>query len=271
MVWCILTFPYKDYCFVAETLDSSRSSPQVFGQENHFTAVLISSGRCSLEADQPLFAAAGSFLLGSGPLALQPVGPCHLVGITLGGQAAHSLTRSLQLPFSLQGLACPEAAGLFYQILVADEQNHPIQASALAYTLLCEFAQADFTAQPLPELISAAMGEIQAHYAEVYGVEELAAEMGVTKSHLIRCFSASVGITPGQYLTSVRIEHTKRLLLHPELSLESVANLAGFSGANYLCKVFKKETGETPAAWRKANLGTTSRASHYEDEGLFLL
>ncbi len=266
-----MTFSYKECCFVAQTLDCSGSSPLVFGQEGHFTAVLISSGRCALDGADSLFAAAGSFLLGSGPLSLQPVGPCHLVGVTLGGQAAHSLMASLPLPFALQGLSCTEAAGLFYQILVADEQNHPIQASALAYTLICEFAQADFTSQPLPELISAAMAEIQTHYAEVYGVEELAAEMGVTKSHLIRSFSASVGITPGQYLTSVRIEHTKRLLLHPELSLESVANLAGFSGANYLCKVFKKETGETPAAWRKANLSFAPSSARHQDEDLFLL
>ena len=33
---------------------------------------------------------------------------------------------------------------------------------------------------------------------------------------------------------------------------EVVASLCGFSGANYLCRVFKKETGQTPAQWRAA-------------------
>ena len=29
-----------------------------------------------------------------------------------------------------------------------------------------------------------------------------------------------------------------------------IAALCGYSGANYLCKAFKKETGETPTAYR---------------------
>ena len=34
-------------------------------------------------------------------------------------------------------------------------------------------------------------------------------------------------------------------------SLEMIAGLCGFSGANYLCRVFKRETGLSPAAWRE--------------------
>ena len=30
-----------------------------------------------------------------------------------------------------------------------------------------------------------------------------------------------------------------------------IAGLCGFSGANYLCRVFKRETGLSPAAWRE--------------------
>ncbi len=41
-----------------------------------------------------------------------------------------------------------------------------------------------------------------------------------------------------------------RLLLHREYTLDVVASLCGFSGANYLCRVFKKETGQSPAQWR---------------------
>ena len=54
-----------------------------------------------------------------------------------------------------------------------------------------------------------------------------------------------------RYLTSVRIEAAMRLLLHREYTLDVVASLCGFSGANYLCRVFKRETGLSPAAWRE--------------------
>ena len=91
---------------------------------------------------------------------------------------------------------------------------------------------------------------MQQNYAGLYGVEELSAQLGVSKSHLIRVFRAAMGMPPGQYLTAVRIEAAKQLLTHREYPLEVVASLCGFSGANYLCRVFRKATGMTPAAWR---------------------
>ena len=96
------------------------------------------------------------------------------------------------------------------------------------------------------------MAQIRAHYAGLYGVEELSASLGVSKSHLVRAFKSAMGITPGQYLTGVRLEAAKLLLARREYPLEVVASLCGFSGANYLCRVFKKATGQTPAAFRAA-------------------
>ena len=46
--------------------------------------------------------------------------------------------------------------------------------------------------------------------------------------------------------------------LHREYTLDVIASLCGFSGANYLCRVFKKETGQSPAQWR-ALAGQTAR------------
>ena len=74
----------------------------------------------------------------------------------------------------------------------------------------------------------------------------------MTKSHLVRVFKQEIGIPPGKYMTNVRIEAVKSLLLTDEYNLEMIAGLTGFSGANYLCRVFKREVGLSPAAWRAA-------------------
>ena len=53
--------------------------------------------------------------------------------------------------------------------------------------------------------------------------------------------------------------------------LEVVATLCGFSGANYLCKVFKKETGMTPAEYRRtAQPAPAERPATDAEAGLFL-
>ncbi|MEI6580232.1 MAG: helix-turn-helix transcriptional regulator [Eubacteriales bacterium] len=101
-----------------------------------------------------------------------------------------------------------------------------------------------------PELINNAIELINKNYAELYGVEEIAEELMVCKCHLVRAFSAATGLPPGKYLTSVRISKAKMLLVNKDYSVEVIATLSGFSGANYFCKVFKKSTGKSPLAYK---------------------
>ena len=123
--------------------------------------------------------------------------------------------------------------------------------SAAPYALLCALAHGDEESRRLSPLVARAVEAIRDNYMALYGVEELSAQLGVSKCHLVRVFSSEMGMPPGRFLTSVRIEAAKLLLAEREYSLEMIAGLCGFSGANYLCRVFKRETGLSPAAWRE--------------------
>ncbi len=231
---------------------------------------LVSSGSCtvSLSSAQPQSlgavlilppqqAAAGHLILSRAPLTLMPADGCHLLCLQLTGQASMQLLTGLrELPFLARGETCPAAAELMRR-LADEKQSHSRARSQLVYGLLCELADADSAAVPLPPLVQAAIEDIRENYAGLYGVEELSERLGVSKSHLVRTFTASVGVSPGHYLTRVRIEAAMRLLLHREYTLDVVASLCGFSGANYLCRVFKKETGQSPAQWRALTGKTT--------------
>ena len=96
------------------------------------------------------------------------------------------------------------------------------------------------------------METIRNNYMALYGVEDLADALGVSKCHLVRTFSAEMGVSPGKYLTRTRLEAAKLLLLEREYNLDMIASLCGFSGANYLCRVFRREEGLSPIAWRDA-------------------
>lgn len=127
-------------------------------------------------------------------------------------------------------------------------------ASAEAYQLLMQLygRSAPADAPAYPPLVQDAMAIIAQEYAYLYGVDDLAARLMVSKNHLIRVFSAAVGMPPGQYLTQVRIEAAKRLLRSPEATLDLVAAATGFSSAGYFGKVFRRETGVTPARYAAA-------------------
>ena len=235
---------------------------------------LISSGKCVVSLSDlelmpagsalllpPQNAAAGHLVLSRGPLTLVPENECHLLCVQLTGQAASQFLAGLhELPFLAKGGSCPAAAELMGR-LAEEKSSHSRARSQLAYALLCELSDADSAAPALPPLVQAAIEDIRANYAGLYGVEELSERLGVSKSHLVRTFTAAIGVPPGRYLTTVRIEAAQRLLLHREYTLDVVASLCGFSGANYLCRVFKKETGQSPAQWR-------AMAGHAAQSGL---
>ena len=143
-----------------------------------------------------------------------------------------------------------QAAAELMGRLVEERDASERVRSQLAFALLCELSDADSAAPALPPLVAAAIEDIRRNYAGLYGVEELSERLGVSKSHLVRAFTAALGVSPGRYLTSVRIEAAMRLLLHREYTLDVIASLCGFSGANYLCRVFKKTTGQSPTQWR---------------------
>ena len=257
-----MLFDWNTVAAPASVQDIQLSAPRTLSGEGLWVC-LVSSGKCTASVPMagplPVGAAlllppqsvpAGHLVLSRAPLALAPEGSCHLLCIQLTGQAAGQFLAGLhQLPFLAKGSSCPAAAELMGR-LAEEKATHSRARSQLAFALLCELSGADSAAPALPPLVQEAMEDIRANYAGLYGVEELSERLGVSKSHLVRMFTAALGIPPGRYLTKVRVEAAMRLLLHREYTLDVIASLCGFSGANYLCRVFKKETGHSPAQWR---------------------
>ena len=188
---------------------------------------LISSGRCTASLTDaspslagsalilpPQSAAAGHLVLSRAPLVLEPESSCHLLCVQLTGQASAQFLAGLhELPFLAKGGSCPAAAELMDR-LAEEKTAHSRARSQLVFALLCELADADSAAPALPPLVQAAIEDIRQNYAGLYGVEELSERLGVSKSHLVRTFTAAVGVPPGRYLTTVRVEAAMRLLLH---------------------------------------------------------
>jgi transcriptional regulator GlxA family with amidase domain len=68
-----------------------------------------------------------------------------------------------------------------------------------------------------------------------------------------RRFRATYGVTPIEYLTSVRINLAQRLLIHTDLTLEAIADQMGWSSGYYFSTVFTKHTGISPGRYRRAH------------------
>ena len=83
-------------------------------------------------------------------------------------------------------------------------------------------------------------------------ISELAKEHGMSVRSLERCFLELTGRTPKECLTEIRLAKAMRLLTSTELPISHVACRAGFSGAGYFSRVFRRRYGSTPGSCRRS-------------------
>ena len=93
---------------------------------------------------------------------------------------------------------------------------------------------------------------IDEHFAKPITLEWLAAQAHISKYHLSHSFRRQYAISPIQYLTKRRLEEARHLLSHTMHSLSEIGSMTGFSSASYFSQAFKRHTGLSPSAYRKA-------------------
>jgi pimeloyl-ACP methyl ester carboxylesterase/AraC-like DNA-binding protein len=89
---------------------------------------------------------------------------------------------------------------------------------------------------------------IDAHMEdELFGVEKLCKEIGVSDRQLQRKLKLITSKSPNQLISSIRLHRAKELLLQNNHNISEVAYQTGFSNPSYFSKSFKKEFGLTPS------------------------
>jgi len=84
------------------------------------------------------------------------------------------------------------------------------------------------------------------------GVDALAAERGMSRSHFSHYFRTRTGLAPAQFMTEVRIREASRALVATRAPLKQIANDWGFANANHFGKVFRRFHHQSPAVYRDA-------------------
>ena len=83
-------------------------------------------------------------------------------------------------------------------------------------------------------------------------IEALAQTAGMSRTSFAVLFQKKMAMTPMEYITAWRIEIAKRLLMVPKTTLTDAAEGAGYASNSAFTRVFKKETGMTPADFKKS-------------------
>jgi AraC family transcriptional regulator of arabinose operon len=173
-------------------------------------------------------------------------------------------------------LAWPRPTGYFGKITISDDalraQLH--QRMALAVTLgtgplhrrelfvlnivkeillWCETVNPLSTETWLDPRIRETVHYLCYHLSEAHEIAQLAERCQLSPSRFAHLFHEQVGQTPLQYLETQRIARARTLLVTTSLSVTRIADTCGFPTVCYFSRIFKRHTGATPTACRRAH------------------
>ncbi len=107
-----------------------------------------------------------------------------------------------------------------------------------------------------PPVIARAKEYIQEHQTENLRLGHVAKACNTSTFYFCKRFKKVTGINFTDYLSRVRIEKSKNLLLNPNLRVSEIAFEVGFQSLTHFNRVFKKILGQSPTEYRSQLLGT---------------
>lgn len=128
------------------------------------------------------------------------------------------------------------------------------QGRISTFSKAVEVNPSEVTMTPIDEkLMSKIMESIERNMDNSeYSVEDLSSDVSMHRMNLYRKLQSLVGMTPSEFIRTVRIKRAARILSErPEISVSELSDLVGFNTPKYLTKYFKEMFGCSPSQYAK--------------------
>jgi AraC-like DNA-binding protein len=103
----------------------------------------------------------------------------------------------------------------------------------------------------VPQKLRRAVWFIKQNESKKLSSADVARFCGLSSAQLIRYFRAAFGKTPTEYITEYKINRAREMFLtSPDLPIKAICDALGFEDAHYFSRVFSRQTGEAPSAYR---------------------
>lgn len=180
----------------------------------------------------------------------------HLSATLPGGQDALSLVK----PPAVQRVP-PSSLLERYLIATLDEyqrddplairQAMPHHAGLVTLEILRHSAARGLVVvPPFDPLVTRILEELDRRIGVPTTLSELADLSGYSAQHLGRLFKRTLGLTPLQHLTHLRMRYAADLLLTTNATLDQIADRIAIEDPYYFSRLFKKHTGQSPSQYR---------------------
>lgn len=135
-------------------------------------------------------------------------------------------------------------------------QTEMLFRDVLNETLLCvDHRQKSCESVVLFERVSA---YIQKYYDQSLTIASLAEQNNVNRNRLSYVFRRHAGMGPAEYILKYRIKIAEQMLLANDASVQQIAETVGIADPYYFSRVFKKQNGVSPTAYRQRFINNPS-------------
>lgn len=109
--------------------------------------------------------------------------------------------------------------------------------------------------QEYSPIVSAILSDIEKNYSQKISLEEYSERFKMTPEYISRIFSKEVGQAFSNYLTSLRIDKAKELLMDKNYKIYEIACMVGYNDVQYFCRVFRRIVGVSAKEYIIKNKG----------------
>lgn len=130
----------------------------------------------------------------------------------------------------------------------------------------CQRHHHQLESQDVSHFVQATLDMIRLKGHDPLSVASISQKLAVNPSYLSRIFKKEMGMTIKDYMTEVRLNQAADLLMATDMSVEDIALTLGFSGSPSFSKAFKQTWGQSPASFRKRELGFGTKESKKDNK-----
>ena len=106
--------------------------------------------------------------------------------------------------------------------------------------------------RPKDDVVSTVKRYVREHIQEDIYIADLAGQVFLNEQYLMRTFKKTTGMSILEFITSERLWLAKELLANTSYPINRVADMVGYGNYSYFTKIFKREVGLTPQAFRQS-------------------
>ena len=147
-----------------------------------------------------------------------------------------------------------ETQKLFEELLEtysSRELTAPVRLNALLLSLLAQLFESVYARKKYCPAVEKSIAYMEEHFAQDITLEELGKQAGYSRLHFLRLFKKDTGSTPHDFLTVLRLNHAKQLLIHTDQTLSEIGGACGFGSDAHFKTLFRNKTGLTPGNYRR--------------------